>query len=120
MKKVFGVVALNVLFFWSFSLSAASVHQIKVGGPEYDPSEIKAWSGDTIRFCNDGRYRRQPYSLNRYNRFGKRVAESYQMIKNGECTETKVQNPTPRWLKVIVRDAVNSKAKLVIEISPKS
>ncbi|MDX1386434.1 MAG: hypothetical protein R3257_02515 [bacterium] len=120
MSKLTAWMTVMALMALAFPVMAGSIHNIKVGGEQYEPSEIKAWSGDTIRFCNHGKYRRQPYSANRYNRFGNRVAETYKMIKNGECTETKVQNPTPRWLKVVVHDAVNPKAKLVIEISPKS
>lgn len=96
------------------------VHQVNVSGENYDPQELSVFPGDSLRFCNEGIYRRQPYSMERYNRFGDRKADTLQMIKKGECKTLRVQNPTGDWLNVKIKDAVNPKGGLEIKVSPKN
>ncbi len=98
---------------------AQQVHQVNVSGEDYQPKELKAFPGDTLRFCNEGIYRRQPYSLERFNRYSQRKADTHEMIKKGECRNMRLQNPTKDWLTVHVRDAVNPNGGIKIEISPK-
>lgn len=94
------------------------VFEVDVSGEEYNPNALTVSSGDTIRFCNQGIWRRQPFSGNEYNRFGHRSPETYEMIGKGECKSLKVRNPTSQLLKFTVHDAVNPKGKLKVSVNP--
>lgn len=108
------------LCFGTASVWAQQVHQVNVSGENYDPQELSVFPGDSIRFCNEGIYRRQPYSMERYNRFSDRKADTLQMIKKGECKTLRVQNPTGDWLNVKIKDAVNPKGGIELKVSPKN
>lgn len=95
---------------------AQRVFEVKINGQDFEPKEMQVWPGDTVRICSDSNYRRQPYSSNKYNKFGKRKADGREMIKNGECKEFQVYNPTGKMLTITVRDAVAGKAKLKLKI----
>lgn len=92
--------------------------EVDVSGEEYSPSELTVSPGDTIRFCNQGIWRRQPFSGNEYNRFSRRNPETYEMIGKGECKSIRVQNPTKLILKFTVHDAVAPKGKLKVSVNP--
>jgi hypothetical protein len=100
------------------TLWAQQTWEVDISGDEYNPKELTASVGDTIHFCNQGTWRRQPYSSNEYNRFGNRNAETYEMLKKGECKGIKIQNPTKTILNFTVRDAVAPKAKLKVSVQP--
>lgn len=109
-----------IMGFFTGTAWAQRVHQVNVSGEEYQPKELTAYPGDSVQFCNEGIYRRQPYSLERYNRFSQRKADTYEMIKKGECKDVRLQNPTKDWLEVNVKDAVSPKGGIKIKVSPKS
>jgi hypothetical protein len=95
---------------------AGRSYEVESGGKQYEPKELKAWSGDTVRICNQGIYGRQPYSKEKYNKFGSRNADNLEMLWQGKCREIQLRNPTNNILKVVIRDAVNERAKLVIQV----
>lgn len=97
---------------------AQQVWEVDVSGEEYQPGEITVWAGDTVRFCNQGIWRRQPYTSNQYNRMGSRTAETFEMLKKGECKNLKIRNPTQQWLKFTVHDAVSANGKIKINVNP--
>ena len=118
--KIIALTAL-VLFFGSFVAGSAQggrLIQVKIVDQKFAPDKFTAYPGDTLKICNEDNYRRQPYSSNKYNRFSSRKANTFEMIKEGECREVQIQNPTGKWLKLVIRDAVAEKAKLVVNISP--
>jgi hypothetical protein len=100
------------------SVWAQHVWEVDVSGEEYNPNNLTAAPGDTIRFCNQGIWRRQPFTGNQYNRFGNRNPETYEMISKGECKSLKVQNPSSQLLKFTVHDAVAPKGQLKVSVSP--
>lgn len=113
-RLVFFGLMLCGIFFWLSPSWAGRVVPIKINGQDFEPKEVKVWPGETLRICNESMYRRQPYSRNKYNKFGSRKPNREKMLKKGECTEVEIKNPTPRILKVVIRDAVAGKAKLTL------
>lgn len=114
------LVILAGLLFWSAPGWSQRVWKIDVTGSQFEPKEITVWPGDTLQFCNNGIWRRQPYSTQSYNRYSSRKPEIYEMLKKGECKEMKIQNPTKKWLKFTIRDAVNMDMKLKVNVNPSS
>ena len=108
---------------WAFLLIsqpafAQKVWEVDVSGEEYNPNELSVSVGDTIRFCNKGIWRRQPYTNNEYNRFGRRTPEAFEMIGKEECKSIRVQNPTAQVLQFTFHDAVAPKGKLKVSVNP--
>ncbi len=95
---------------------AGQVYEIKIDGKNFEPAQLQAWPGDRIRICNQSDYRRQPFTHEKYNRFGKRTSDILEMLKKGDCKEVTLQNPTGKPLKVTIRDAIAEKAKLIVQI----
>ena len=120
-KKIFlGFFLISSCLLISGEISAQQTWEVDVSGEEYNPKELSVSPGDTIRFCNQGMWRRQPFSTNEYNRFSNRNPETFEMLKKGECKGVRVQNPTKVVLNFNVRDAVALKAKLKVTVSPKT
>lgn len=110
---VFSVIASGARFSW-----AQQVFDVDVSGEEYNPDSLQVSPGDTIRLCNQGFWRRQPFTGNEYNRFGNRTPETYEMIGKGECKSLRVRNPTSIVLKFTIHDAVAPKGKLKVSVNP--
>jgi hypothetical protein len=118
-KKWVWVLALGIALLSSPPAWAQKVWDVDVSGEKYNPSELTISPGDTIHFCNQGIWRRQPYSNNEYNHFGTRKAETFEMLKTGECKNVRVQNPTALLLKFTIHDAVAPNGKLKVSVTPK-
>ena len=114
-KKVITLYFIGLAFFLGMTLPenalAGRSITVRIVDQNYKPNKLTAYPGDSLRICNESNYRRQPYTHEKYNRFGRRVADSFEMLKKGECREVRIQNPTNKWLKVTIRDAVAGKAK---------
>ena len=118
LKILPGLILVAMAFLLAMPAWAQRVWKVDVTGTQFEPKELTVWPGDTIQFCNNGTWRRQPYTGEKYNRFSTRKPETHEMLKKGECKEMTVQNPTKTWLRFNVRDAVNMDMKLKLKVNP--
>lgn len=116
-KKTVFATAFGLLLAGFVATSAwARTIPVNIEKDGYNPSEVKAFSGDRLEICNQTNYRRQPYTSNRYNRFGRRTADTFEMLRKGECKEVTLKNSTGNVLKFTIRDAIANKAKLKVTV----
>jgi len=99
----------------SLPIPPVDIVEINLIGKAYEPHEIKAKPGDTIRICNKDRIFHSPFSYTKFNQFG---SPKGLQIKPGECVSLIVQNPTKTDLCVQLRDEIHSMEKGIVVVSP--
>jgi len=85
------------------------------------PSQVKAEDGDTIRICNRSNVIASLFSGSNHNKLGGGYggrAGSGLKVKQGECTNVTVHNPTDASLRVYIGSEIQSNLKLIVNVAP--